>query len=520
MSKLTEKIKFFGGPGCGKTSIIKDFYQKYLLEGYRANEITVLTFRKNAASDLIDATIYYAKVEEKVLKQHVGTIHSICNRLIGHPKKMEPEDYKVFIELNNYGKYFKIPGKSKADAEESVYSGDLFDLYSWLRNTCIPLDQWKKYPGLKNIKMPSSKVPEFFQKYEEYKKQIGKIDYSDMLQIVIDEQIPIDTPILMVDEFQDFTAQMYRIFEMWIPSCDFVLVAADPNQSIYEFWGGNADYYYNFDAVEIIRPETFRLTEQIKNFSHIILKYAGMTAPEIKARKADYNSIHNVRYDVQLPVYDEEFHLIRCNYQAQAIALSLAKDSKVFRGLCGWKNEEIDAANAIILIRQGKAISFDQMKAILNMFPAKMLGITGSKTDFINNLEKSYTPQLQTGTGILNEKILDILNSGDTTKRMLRDSVLFKAKINGIKKRTELITSKEVKRRAVLTIHGAKGLEATAVFLHTAITPRIQKALLIPGKESKAEARVWYVGATRAKKVIYLVTDAGKNYTLPGFPSC
>jgi len=324
----------------------------------------------------------------------------------------------------------------------------------------------------------------------------------------------------MVDEFQDFTAQMYRIFEMWIPSCDFVLVAADPNQSIYEFCGGNADYYYNFDAVEIIRPETFRLTEQIKNFSHIILKYAGMTAPEIKARKADYNSIHNVRYDVQLPVYDEEFHLIRCNYQAQAIALSLAKDSKVFRGLCGWKNEEIDAANAIILIRQGKAISFDQMKAILNMFPAKMLGITGSKTDFINNLEKSYTPQLQTGTGILNEKILDILNSGDPTKGMLRDSVLFKAKINGIKKRTELITSKEVKSRAVLTINGAKGLETTAVFLHTAITPRIQKALLIPGKESKAEARVLYVGATRAKKVIYLVTDAGKNYTLPGFPSC
>jgi len=187
VSKLTEKIKFFGGPGCGKTSIIKDFYQKYLLEGYRANEITVLTFRKNAASDLIDATIYYAKVEEKVLKQHVGTIHSICNRLIGHHKKMEQEDYKVFIELNNYGKYFKIPGKSKADAEESVYSGDLLDLYSWLRNTCIPLDQWKKYPGLKNIKMPSSKVTEFFQKYEEYKKQIGKIDYSDMLQIVIDE---------------------------------------------------------------------------------------------------------------------------------------------------------------------------------------------------------------------------------------------------------------------------------------------------------------------------------------------
>jgi superfamily I DNA/RNA helicase len=103
---------------------------------------------------------------------------------------------------------------------------------------------------------------------------------------------------------------------------------------------------------------------------------------------------------------------------------------------------------------------------------------------------------------------------------MVRDSVLFRAKMNGVKNRKELITLKEVKNRVVLTIHGAKGLEAEAVFLHTAITPRIQKALLIPGKESQAEARVWYVGVTRPKKVLYLVTDAGKNYTLPGVPSC
>jgi len=518
---MNEKIKSFGGPGCGKTSTIKDFYQKKLLEGYEPEDITVLTFRKNAANDLIDAIISYTNLDEKELKKHVGTIHSICYRLIGHPEIMSSEDYRVFVDLHNYSKYLKNPVTSRqTDSEESVYSGDLFDLYTWLRNTCTPSEKWKKYPGVKNIKLPASKVPEFFKKYEEYKKQIDKIDFSDMLQIIIDEHIRLDTPILMVDEFQDFTSQMYEIFKIWVPSCESVLIAADPNQSIYEFWGGCTDYYYDFDAVEIIRPETFRLTEQIKNFSHKILKYAGMTAPETKARKTDSNSIFKVRYDSKLPVYDEEFHLIRCNYQAHAIALSLAKDGKVFSGLCGWKDEEMDAANAIISIRQGNAIPFPQMKAIVDLFPAKILGIKGSKTDFITGVEKTYTPQLQTGTGVLNAKILDILNSGDPTKGMLRDGVLFRAKINGIKNRKDPITLKEVKNRTVLTIHGAKGLEADAVFLHTAITPRIQKSLLIPGKESQAEARVWYVGVTRPKKVLFLVTDAGKNYTLPGVPSC
>ena len=175
---------------------------------------------------------------------------------------------------------------------------------------------------------------------------------------------------------------------------------------------------------------------------------------------------------------------------------------------------------AVISIRLGRAVSFDQMKAIIDLFPSKLLGVNGSKDGFISEIRKSYSPQLQTGTGILNSKILDILNSSDPTVGMVRDGVLFKAKINGVKKRKELITSTEVKNRNILTIHGAKGLEADAVFLHTAIPPRIQKTLLIPGKESQAEARVWYVGVTRPKNVLYLVTDAGKNYTLPGVPSC
>ena len=70
-------------------TIIKEFYQKYLFDGYKPTEITVLTFRKTAAADLIGATISYARIGEKELKQHVGTIHSICYRLIGHPEKME-----------------------------------------------------------------------------------------------------------------------------------------------------------------------------------------------------------------------------------------------------------------------------------------------------------------------------------------------------------------------------------------------------------------------------------------------
>lgn len=517
---MTERIKVFGGPGCGKTTIIKEFYRKYMREGHTPCDITVLSFRKSAASDLIAATFSYANVDEVVLKKHVGTIHSICYRLIGYPETLEASDYNEFINTNNYGKYLKNPNASFSNSEESAYSGDMFDLYTWLRNTCTPFESWKRYPGIENIKMPAGKVPEFLKNYEEYKKNTGKIDFSDMLQTVIDEQIPLDTPILMVDEFQDFTAQMYKIFNMWVQKCDSVLVAADPNQSIYEFWGGKPEYYFDFRAVEIVRPETFRLTEQLKTFSHRVLKAAGMTAPETRARASDGRCIYRIRYNDRFPVYDDEFHLVRCNYQAGAVALDLAKEGKLFTGLYGWSDGEIDAANAIILIKRGKALHFNHVKAIINLFPAKVLGIKGSKADLIDSLEKKYTPQLQTGTGILNAKVLDILFSSNPTRGMTRDGKLFKAKINGVKSRKETLTQKEASGRKILTIHGAKGLEADVVFLHTAITPRIKKLIALSKKDKQAEARVWYVGVTRPKKLLYIVTDAGHNYQLPGATLC
>lgn len=514
--EIPRRTKIHAGAGCGKTTEVTNFYKRFLNE-YKPSEITVLTFRKNAAMDLIHATIPYAKVEEKELKKHVGTIHSICWRLIGYPEMIDAEETKAFVKLGGYEKYMKKDNhkSNSEDYEESIYSGDMFDLYTWCRNTCTPFDKWRKYPGVENIKMPESKIPEFFNAYEGYKSKINKIDFSDMLQIVIDENIKLDTPILMVDEFQDLTAQMFKIFKMWEVNCDFVVIAGDENQSIYGYWGGNPYNLVNWEASEIVKMETFRLPEDIMTLSHRLLKRNGMHAPENKAKKVEHKTIYSLKYDSVLPSHDIEFHLIRCNYQKFSISMTLASEGKVFSGLCGWTDEEINLANAIISIRLGKAVSFDHMKALVNSYPSKLFGITGGKEDFINKLGKVYRPELQTGTGILSSDILDMLKSNIPTKLMIRDGTLFKEKMNGIKNRTSLITPNEVKNRRILTIHGSKGLEANAVFLHTAITPKIQKAIMLPGKDSQAEARVWYVGITRAKEFLYIIADEGKCYKIP-----
>ena len=65
----------------------------------------------------------------------------------------------------------------------------------------------------------------------------------------------------------------------------------------------------------------------------------------------------------------------------------------------------------------------------------------------------------------------------------------------------------------LLTIHGAKGLEADTNFLHNGITPLVSRSMNTEkGREN--EAYIWYVGVTRAKSNL-IVVKYGKSYPIP-----
>ena len=549
---MNTRIKIWGSPGCGKTTKLMDNihgYQSLLARGYRPSDITVLTYRKSSAHDLIDKVKKYVKADEKELRRHVGTMHAICLRLIGYPEVITDLDRYNFAVEFGYAPFTKLKKQDKnqdkkedydkesepeedpkdieAFGDEPECTGDLFELYTWCHNTCTPVEKWYIYPRADAIKLSSNEISKFFKNYDTYKRRIGKVDFSDMLQRVIDKNIAIDTPILMVDEFQDLTAQMYKIFMLWYPLCDFVMIAGDPYQSIYSYMGGSPEYHLQWEADEIILGETYRLPENIKNFSQAILKAEGLKPPEIMAKSGYGNAILSIEYDDEYPVYPTELHLIRCNYQAPAIALRLAKAGKVFSGSSniGWSDSELNLANAVIAIKMKKPLTKEQLVAVIRHFPTKVLGITSTgkteksvkdayiKENFGKNIV--FYPQLQTGSGILRPQVLETLKSSDPTKGMTRNGKLFSAKIAGVIDRKELILPQELKNRKIMTIHAAKGLEADAAFLHTSITPTIQRGIIESTKGSQAEARVWYVGSSRAIEILFIVNDVGKDYDLP-----
>jgi hypothetical protein len=156
------------------------------------------------------------------------------------------------------------------------------------------------------------------------------------------------------------------------------------------------------------------------------------------------------------------------------------------------------------------------MLVLVNSYPKKLFNYPGKKADFIDYLQNgSYSPTLAGMDSRISPALYNELRSGTPLTHTTRGDFTC-AKIQGaLNHRSTPITPKDCHNCQILTIHGAKGLEADTVYLHTGITPRIKENLVIPGEESAAESRVWYVGITRAKDWLYVIRDAGHNYQLP-----
>jgi DNA helicase II / ATP-dependent DNA helicase PcrA len=516
---MKKRIKILGRAGCGKTTRLLEYYKSKINDNIiKANVITVVTFRKSAAIDMRNVILEtYPSMSEDSLKRTVSTIHSQCYRLIGSPDLLTAQDYADFVTEKKYKAYIRIKNiemDAGDDWEEMASMGDLFALYAWCKNTCTPPEKGFRYPNFKEIKLPRSRVPQFFKDFEKYKERIVKIDYTDMLQKVLDKRIMLDSSILIVDEFQDLTPQMYKIFDMWCTSTHIseVVIAGDPYQAIYSFFGGLPDFFINWEADEYIPlPHSYRLTNQVKDFGDLILNRQRMKPEPITAENdGGQGHITKLLYSDPYPTHGSELHLVRANFQILGLALRLANDGKVFSTLHhrkeGWMDKEMDLANAIIAIRQGFRLTIKQKLALVNYFPEKMVALPEGN---LIETTKKWIPCYE---------IIDILKSEEPTKEMTSHSKLFIAKMHGIKNRTTLIVKEEIANRRIMTIHAGKGLEALGVFLHTGITPQIRKSIAIFCEESQAEARVFYVGATRARDHLYLVKDEGANYRLPVIP--
>jgi superfamily I DNA/RNA helicase len=442
----------------------------------------------------------------------------------GHSPIMQESDYRKFNKDCDYniktGKLTKI-GTSASDAP-TFFTDPYLSFYSLMKSTRTTANETCSLPILKS-KITPVKLINFAEEFEQWKSDNDKIDFHDMVEIVLKNKLCPDCSVQIYDEVQDMNTQLFDVAKMWSKHAEKVVLAGDPLQTLYPWLGANPDNFINWEGKLKILRESRRLPKNIWKIASDIIQYnTPYRTPEgIETKPTDgfvgqmpieqlqgWLSMHPKSKDSTV------FHLVRTNYLGFNVANILADLGIPFKGISEyeWQSSEITLYNTLKYIQNSDNITVFGYNEIVDAFPLNLIGNKHgyTKKEIKETVMKgSFVPSVNDFTPALKA----ILKSKNPLANCELKGLSLRKLQGALSANTPVITPYTCELVKLLTIHGAKGLEADTNFLHNGITPLVSKSMNTErGREN--EAYIWYVGVTRAKRNL-IVVKYGKSYPIP-----
>lgn len=268
---ISPKTAVVAGPGTGKTKTLVSRIL-YLLQNRRVkpSEITAVTFTNKAAKEMQERLEQQLGGKKNTRNLHIKTIHGLCYEML----KAIGEDFfladeETALEL----------------AEETARELEIKEKPEKLRQLIS-----RKKTGLLE-EMAVLEFPYMDQATELYNKKLAAFhvfDFDDLLVKALElaenrkESLKSFT-YLLVDEFQDISPIQYRLIQEWSRGGREVFLIGDPNQAIYGFRGADPESFRKFQEeqkAEVIRlRKNYRSAPEILKAAQEILKDSGGLEP-------------------------------------------------------------------------------------------------------------------------------------------------------------------------------------------------------------------------------------------------
>lgn len=526
-------LLIIAGPGTGKTKTLTSRIG-YLLGSGRArpDEILALTFTNKAAQEMQHRVAGLPGLQKQ---PDILTFHGLCRRLLSqHGTTLSFIDEHERLLLI---KQLRLAGELK-----TVTSRELALLLSKLKN--LPPDRPVKEDSLHKL----------LAAYNQELERRGLYDYDDLLQKAY-SQLKQNQPSLpythiLVDEFQDTNPLQYELLQL-LRTNDSLCVIGDPHQSIYGFRGASSGMFDRFKAdfpahqkVELtinyrsaaavvtlanqLYPASVQLVAHVKNQGraasvHVLNEYSEAAWVISRIEQAiggsDFTRSHQWGYgdSGESRTFRDFAILYRTHRVGRTIRRALAEHGIPFQIIGdGSPYEQPDMWLLMQLLcyaiqpsreRQAKLeslltdLSVAQKRVVLKNL--------GKKTILnISDLAADMARQFDIASSVLNS-LLSTLVRFD--KRALADFVAYVDALEGndfYEPAADAVT--------LLTIHSAKGLEFTHVFLIAT------EEEILPHKnaDTNEEKRLFYVAATRAREnldILHATTRSGQPALISQF---
>ena len=178
-----------------------------------------------------------------------GTFHSVFFRILRYFENYNIEsilDEKTKrIGLKNILKGLNI---ENADDDETI--GQVINEISYVKNELMDKRDFKSEV------LTNDEFIKVYNFYEEYKQQMNKIDFDDMLiktyELLKNNKAALDRVrsvyrYILVDEFQDINKVQFEALKLIANPSNNIFVVGDEDQSIYGFRGSRPDFLLEFE---------------------------------------------------------------------------------------------------------------------------------------------------------------------------------------------------------------------------------------------------------------------------------
>lgn len=246
------------GPGSGKTRVITYRIANMIVnENIPATRILAISFTKNSSLEMKNRALQICN-DPRIHKVTFGTFHAVFYKILRYFGR-----YDMNSILDEKTKRLTVKGILKnlkvENGEDDETVGQVINEISYVKNELMDKQDFESEILTKDEFINT------YNMYEEYKEQVKRIDFDDMLLRTYHllnsnkqalEMVRNVYKYILVDEFQDINRVQFEVLKLMSNPKDNIFVVGDEDQSIYGFRGARPDFLLQFE-------EFFQGTEKI-----------------------------------------------------------------------------------------------------------------------------------------------------------------------------------------------------------------------------------------------------------------
>ena len=523
-----------GPPGTGKTTFLKTKVQDLIRSGSCApNEIGYFSFTVRAAEEIRDRVMdneELSKEQMKIMFPYFSTLHSLAYKRLQLQQSqiMDDNDYAELSRLSGHEYVNKMRKGNGVDISMPTAKSEYQDIinlaYAKYPNNEDRLSIIFKETTLNNYGARNM-IEQMDLDLRKFKEDRDKYEYVDYFVNFIKRRNAPKLKYLFIDEAQDLSAQQWEVVDMLQQESGALetWVAGDDDQAIFRWAGADIEHFITManDKNNTIKPltQSYRIPISVHTLATKLAQSISRRIPkEYKPRDEEgARKVLNIRPLNKGLQEGEWLILCRTHEIVKQVSESLESYGWLYKryGSSVISFRFVEAIRAWTRLQKGETVSGVDCDTIYHHMDSTR--IKRNYGVFKGQHEDTYNLDTLINKYGLRE---DIKLSSTRTASVKEIAWYDMLNGKGLRKRIPYLRSimrsgnklDAVPRIEVSTIHASKGGERDNVMLMTDLSYGPYKSSTETQQGRDDEARVFYVGATRAKKELHIVHRTEGQY--------